>query len=749
MPRGTTMGARCSGPLRTGAPVVVLLAVIVAVGAGPALAPHSITEPLGAPWGVAPGALLGTDSLGRDVWSRTLAGGVRLVQASIPIGLAITALGAVLGLLATRSARLSRLLGVVTATTMAVPGSVMVLCCAVVLPSVAAVALGMLFLGVPFSARIIRAAAGPMLDAEFLRAAERRGEGHGYIVVGELLPALSGTIIADAAIRVLAALQLLAALHVLGFGPPPPAADWAMMVRENLPGVTLAPWSVAAPAAALAGVSVTVMLCLNALSRSLAPSAAARGGRTGRLPRGGAVADELLRVRGLRLGPASEPLVRIAELTLAPGEILGVCGPSGAGKSSLAETLAGAPRPGLELSAAEFVIAGRALPRGERARARLRRRLIGWSEQDPIRTIDGRRTVIDVIADGRRLAGRVPGLLERLGLPRGLGDRPARALSGGQAVRICLARALAGEPAIIVLDEPTAGLDPDTIGVVTSALGDFAATGGGAIVISHDLPWLATVADRVIEVREGLARPVEGAPQAAADTGRSARLSSGGERLLGHWSGLSVDVEGRPSLLPWDLDLHAGEIVAVLAPSGSGKSSVLRALGGDRLPSQVRVGGEGLPGEGGVDPGQTQLMVQDSATALNPGRSLRAQVARQARVVAGLSRRDALLAAEQMLARLGLHEPVISRRPGECSGGERQRAALARALVIPAPVLLLDEPTSALDPASRARVMELLRERAQAGHGILVATHDEEAARAADRSTRPPLAQDAQDATVP
>lgn len=746
--RPLSPGTPVSAPAlrRIALPILLLLLSSTLISLGPLLAPHSVSAVIGAPWTELAGTIWGTDALGRDVLSRTLSGGTGLVWASLPIGMATTVLGSFLGLLATRMDRLGRILDTVTATAMALPGSIVVLCSATLLPSVAAVAVGMLTLGAPLSARIVRAAAEGLAEAEFVRIAVRRGERPVAIVLGELVPALSGTILSDMAIRTLASLQLLAALHVLGFGPAPPTPDWAMMVRENLPGVTLAPWSVAAPACALAILSLIVLFCFDSLARALAPSAGARGGR-GRLRVGAGAGSALLDVRGLRLGPSAAPVIRAERIALAPGQILGIRGPSGAGKSTLLEALAGAPRPGMTMSAERFVLAGRRLPHGEAARTRLRRRVIGWSEQDPARTIDRRRSVAAVVADGRREVD-VKRILADLGLPEGIGSRRAAGLSGGQAARVSLARALAGEPRILVLDEPTAGLDADTVGIVSAALRAFTWAGGAVVVVSHDRDWLDDIATEVREFVDGrLSAPGTAREPAPAAVAPAAPLGARSVRTGGmptgapwRWEGLSVHLLGEESLGPFDLEVGVGEIVALLAPSGAGKSTILRRLAGDGLPTGLAVRGAGLPPVGGVDPRTVQLVVQDSAGGLNPGRSLVAQVLRQARRVESSGRREARDRAESVLAALGLSGEVWARRPGECSGGERQRASLARALVTDAPLLLIDEPGSALDPVARERVSRVLRAEAAAGRGILVTTHDEELAAVADRALRPPAA---------
>lgn len=703
-------------------PIMGLVLVLAAVAVGPVLAPLPLDAVVGPPWSDANAALLGTDAMGRDVFSRAVSGGMSLVWTSIPIGVATTVAGALTGLLAVRVRAVDWALAHGGSAAMAVPGSVVVLCAAMLFDAAGAVAACMALLGVPMSARIIRAASAPLRDAEFLRSAERRGERTWYLVTGELIPALSGTIVGDMAVRILATLQLLAALHVLGFGPAPPAADWALMVRENLPGVMLAPWAVAAPALGLTLVSVVVTLCLDKLSRELAPDAVTRNG-TRHLLRGHRPGPELLLdVSGLRLGPAEAPLVCDVELQLSPGQAIGLSGPSGAGKSSLLEVLAGAPRAGLDITATRFGIGGQRMPRTRWGRARLRRRLVGWAEQEPARTLDPRLSVEQVVADGRRV--ETGELLARLGLS-GLGRRRAAAVSGGQAARLALARALAGQPRLLILDEPTAGLDGTTIERVTAELRRFLSRGGGIVVVSHDQEWLASLATVCLRIRDG--EVVAGEVRRHGGTAPPVHAPGA---LIGSWEALEVFVDGVATCVPTDLEVRKGEMVALLAPSGTGKSTLLRAMAGDRLPPALRV--SGLP-EVNARAGTTQLMVQCSSLALNPGRGLLAQVARQARVIDGLTRAEARLRAQSVLGELGLTADVTARRPGSCSGGQRQRAALARALVVDAPLLLLDEPTSALDPAARDVVLQALRRRADDGHVIVLATQEPATAAAADR----------------
>jgi putative ABC transport system ATP-binding protein len=186
-----------------------------------------------------------------------------------------------------------------------------------------------------------------------------------------------------------------------------------------------------------------------------------------------------------------------------------------------------------------------------------------------------------------------------------------------------------------------------------------------------------------------------------------------------------------------DLSIAAGEFVAIMGPSGSGKSTLLHLVGGlDRPDSgEVRIDGDPL---GGLD---------DEALAhlrrrrigfvlqffnLFPLLSARENVAFPLLLDGG---RDALALADAALARVGLAERA-SHRPGQLSGGEQQRVAVARALVTEPAVILADEPTGSLDSLAGEDVLRLLRAAADDGHAVLLITHHAPAAAYADRVVR-------------
>ena len=215
-----------------------------------------------------------------------------------------------------------------------------------------------------------------------------------------------------------------------------------------------------------------------------------------------------IEARGLtvRIGGAS--IVRDVDLTIGPGDGIGLVGRSGSGKSTLARALVGiADQLGgsLRFGGRELVGAPRAAWRGLRSRVQL-----VW--QDPLAAMDPHLPIRASIDEARVLAGlprygrgdpRLGALLERVALDLALLDRLPGELSGGQRQRAALARALAGEPAWIVADEPTSALDRPVAWTIVELLRGLRAAGTGLVMISHDLSFLPGTVDTLVVLEGG------------------------------------------------------------------------------------------------------------------------------------------------------------------------------------------------------------------------------------------------------
>ncbi|MBZ6128868.1 ATP-binding cassette domain-containing protein [Streptomyces olivaceus] len=305
--------------------------------------------------------------------------------------------------------------------------------------------------------------------------------------------------------------------------------------------------------------------------------------------RGVSGADPFVEVAGLTLGPVAggPPVLDDAALKVRLGQVVGVLGRSGSGKSSLAHSLLGHVRPGLEVRGGTVRVAG--LDPFERAGARrLRGRVVSFLGQDPASSLNPALRIGTQLAEAVRLRtsarraadvrARVEELLLSVRLPadRAFRRRLPRQLSGGQAQRVALALALAGTPSLLVLDEPTSSLDTVLAAGMRTLLGEVLADGDrSALLVSHDPAWLASVADDVILLDAG-------------------RVAGGGE-----------PTERRPGpalgpALPRGVAYAAGELSAEVAASGGEVSVGMAGSGGELSVEVAGSGGESPAGRASV-----------------------------------------------------------------------------------------------------------------------------------------------------
>ncbi|MEW2347128.1 ATP-binding cassette domain-containing protein [Streptomyces sp. NPDC006684] len=457
-------------------------------------------------------------------------------------------------------------------------------------------------------------------------------------------------------------------------------------------------------------------------------------------------------VEGLTLGPVGggAPVLADASLTLAAGRVLGVVGRSGSGKSSLALALLGHVRPGLGLRAGRVRVAGTDpfAPGGAR---RVRGRLVTYVGQDPAASLNPARRIGAHLADAVRRGGvpraaapeRVAELLARVRLPydRAFLRRRPHEVSGGQARRVALAAALASAPRLLVLDEPTAGLDDGLAWELRELLEETVREEERSVVlVSHDPRWVGSLADEALRLEAGriVAR---GAPRTVLAAGPGAGRERDTDRAAPRAGGLrasglfAAPGRGAPVLRDVALTVAPGTCTAVLGPSGAGKTTLARVLAGLLRPAAGTVAWE----EPGVirqeRAAAVQLVAQDAYGALNPRETAERALTRPLIALRGLDPDRAAAEARALLARVGLGAGVLARRPGALSGGERQRVALARALAAGPRVLVCDEVTSALDPDTARGIVDLLDELRRAdGVTLVLVSHDLAAvARCADR----------------
>jgi peptide/nickel transport system permease protein len=261
---------------------LVLLVLLVGIALlGPFFAPSSPTEFVDAPFASpSDDVWFGTDAIGRDVFSRFLWGGRSVLALSTLATLMGVVLGTAVGLVAAYSRGilddvLMRFMDVILSFPQIVFALVLA---ATVGPKLWLLVLAVGITTVPRVARIARGAAVEVVERDFIRAAEAIGESRRRILLGDVLPNITGPLVVEASLRLSFNIAVVAGLSFLGFGIQPPNADWGLMINENRNGLTLQPWPVVLPVVAIGLLTIATSLIGDGLARAVA--GIERGGRS-------------------------------------------------------------------------------------------------------------------------------------------------------------------------------------------------------------------------------------------------------------------------------------------------------------------------------------------------------------------------------------------------------------------------------------------------------------------------------------
>ncbi|MEV7520040.1 ATP-binding cassette domain-containing protein [Streptomyces sp. NPDC091371] len=450
-------------------------------------------------------------------------------------------------------------------------------------------------------------------------------------------------------------------------------------------------------------------------------------------------------VRDLRVEIGGRVLVDGVSLAARAGRITAVIGPSGSGKTTTGLALLGEH------------------PRGARVEGLVRTRpgAVGYVPQHPAAVLNPARRVGALLGDiaalgagcrrERRQRVHEALRLARIPDPEQVLRRFPHQLSGGQQQRVVLAQALLHGASAIVADEPTTGQDTHTKAGIVAELAALAGRGMAVVLLSHDLTVVRELADEAVVMRAGRIvdrGPVDAvldapAPAATPRIPRTRRPAGPVRLEVEALTARHRTARGRVDVLHGvGISVAAGECLALVGPSGSGKTTLGRCLAGlhadyrggilldgARLPNSLRARGR-------AELAAVQYVFQDARAAFDEHRPVLDQVARTAVRLRGAAPAAAREEAVGALAELGLSSGTAARRPGSLSGGELQRAALARALLARPRLLVCDEITSGLDPVNRDAVLDLLAGvRERTGLALVFITHDlVSAAALADRT---------------
>lgn len=440
------------------------------------------------------------------------------------------------------------------------------------------------------------------------------------------------------------------------------------------------------------------------------------------------------------------------DLDIAPGERVLVLGPSGSGKSTLMGGLAGLLGGAEEGEATGTLTVDGVAPADARGR-------VGLLMQDPEAQVVLAR-VGDDVAFGMENLGvpreeiwpRVADSLNAVGLSVPL-DHSTTELSGGQKQRLALASILAMGPGLLLLDEPTANLDPSGVAEVRAAVETVVErTGATVVVVEHRVDVWASLVDRVIVVADGaiaadgplrevlaqqgdalrergiwlpgddVAAEVGPAPEVAPASSEDAPIARVTDLTIGY-------DKASPVRSGIDLTLERGVSTCIVGANGAGKSTFALTLAGLLPPLEGTVEVETSDGTAG-DPHEwssKQLLGRMSMVFQEPEyQFLAATVAEELAIgprAAGMSEEEIAPLVDEHLEALGL-TALARANPMTLSGGEKRRLSVATALISAPELLILDEPTFGQDRGTWLGLVRLLRAALERGVTLVSITHD-------------------------
>lgn len=493
-------------------------------------------------------------------------------------------------------------------------------------------------------------------------------------------------------------------------------------------------------------------------------------------------AGPILEIQKLRLTIGDRAILNDIDLLVQPGKVHGLIGESGSGKSMTALTI-------MQLLPAHTKASGEVLFNGtnllnadERTMCALRGDDIGMVFQEPMTALNPVKTIGEQVAEGIRFhtganradaEKRAIAMLDRVGLPQSQFplNRYPHELSGGQRQRVVIAIACALSPKLLIADEPTTALDvvlqKQILDLLRSLVDEQKM---GLILISHDLAVVADMADEMTILRHG-------SVQERGETGQLfARMAHPYTRQLAEASThvptwkkrgtpsaqtkplLSVDNITRTygSAKTWlkpdtrftavddvSFDIAPGQSVGLVGRSGCGKSTLARMILALDKPTAGTISLNGRPLIGASTETLSaarrdmQVVFQDPYGSFNPRRTVEKLVSEPLHLDPDVTNRSQIRErVAEALQEVAMPADAMQRYPHEFSGGQRQRLAIARAIITRPKLIVADEPVSALDVSIRAQILDLFAKlNDELDIAFLFITHDLAVARAITHET--------------
>ena len=476
--------------------------------------------------------------------------------------------------------------------------------------------------------------------------------------------------------------------------------------------------------------------------------------------------EKLLSVRNLSLEITHRgvEVVKNVSFDLEPGEIFGIVGESGSGKSLATRALISLLPPAIRKTGGDVTYKGRDVTAmSEADLRRLRGAEIGLVFQEPMTSLNPSMTIGRQLEEGLTLHTKytpaerrvkILAMLSRVGIrdPEGALTSYPHEFSGGMRQRIMLASVMLLKPALLIADEPTTALDAVIQRDVMELMVELTkAEGTAVLLISHDLPMVARYTSRIVVmekgsiVEAGTTEQILEAPQHPYTRKLLSSLPIRGEvrtidtkaAPMVSAKNIVVDYPGRRSLLKKgvakralhgvSIDIHEGEVVALVGGSGSGKTTLGRTIAGlvSETEGEILFQGRKRNADWQDYRLNCQMVFQDPYSSLDPRMTILALVEEALRLVPGIDRAAKKKRAHETLEEVGLGAEYALRYPHELSGGQRQRVAIARAIARRPRFLIADEPVSALDVTVRAQVLSLFSDlQKRYGFSCLFISHD-------------------------